>query len=313
MTDTAVHETEHEIVLSAPPQVVFDLLAEVSDWPCVFPPTVHADYLERGEREERIRLWATANDEVKSWTSRRELDRGRLRIRFRQEVSQSPVAAMGGEWVIERQPSGRTRVRLKHDFRAVGDEPANVAWIRQAIDRNSAAELGSLEAAADRALGGEDLLLSFEDQVRVDGPAKRVYDFLYAADSWPERLPHVARVELTETTPNVQILEMDTSTADGSVHTTRSVRVCFPDDRIVYKQLRTPALMSVHTGQWLIEEDERGTLITSVHTVVIEPSAVTRVLGGQATVSDARGYVREALGRNSTTTMRHAKDYAEKA
>ncbi|MGV9249250.1 aromatase/cyclase [Streptomyces sp. NPDC003710] len=313
MASPAVHETEHEIVLSAPPQAVFDLLAEVTGWPSVFPPTVHADYLERGEHEERIRLWATANDEVKSWTSRRELDRDRLRIRFRQEVSQSPVAAMGGEWVIEPQPSGRTRVLLRHDFRAVGDDPANVAWIRQAIDRNSAAELGSLEAAADRTLSGKDLVMSFQDQVRVDGPAKRVYDFLYAADSWPERLPHVARVALTETTPHVQVLEMDTSTADGSVHTTRSVRVCFPDDRIVYKQLLTPALMSVHTGRWLIEEDGRGTLVTSEHTVVIEPDAVTRVLGGGATVADARRYIREALGRNSTTTMRHAKDYAEKA
>ena len=65
------------------------------------PPTVHADYAERGETEERIRLWATANGEVKNWTSRRRLDPAALRVEFRQEVSSPPVAAMGGTWIVE--------------------------------------------------------------------------------------------------------------------------------------------------------------------------------------------------------------------
>ena len=55
-----------------------------------------------------------------------------------------------------------------------------------------------------------------------------------------ERLPHVARVVLTEDTPGLQFLEMDTRTKDGSTHTTKSVRVCFPDTRIAYKQITLP-------------------------------------------------------------------------
>ncbi|GAA2905262.1 SRPBCC family protein [Streptosporangium fragile] len=310
MPHGTTHRTEHQITVAAPAQDVFGLIADVTEWPRAFPPTVFADHVERGETEERIRIWATANGEVKGWTSRRHLDRDGLRVRFRQEVSQPPVAAMGGEWLIEPLSEELTRVRLLHDFQAVGNDPEKVEWIRRAVDRNSDAELAALRSVAER--GREDLVLSFDDVVRVAGAAKDVYDFIYEAGRWEERLPHVARVALTEDTPNVQTLEMDTRTADGATHTTKSVRICFPHDRIVYKQLQTPALMSVHTGQWLIEEDADGVAVTSVHTVVIEPRAVPSVLGEGATVADARAFIRNALGRNSTATMRHAKEYAER-
>ncbi|RAY12706.1 cyclase [Actinomadura craniellae] len=313
MVQPEVHEAEHQIMVSAPAQRVFDLVADVGAWPRVFPPTVHIEHVERGETEERISIWATANGEVKGWTSRRHLDRGGLSVRFRQEVSQPPVASMGGEWVIEPVGETQSRVRLLHDFRAVGDDPEKVAWIRQAIDRNSDAELAALRSAAEQGNGPDELLLSFADSVRVAGPAKDAYDFVYDAARWKERLPHVSRVVLGEDTPNVQSLEMDTRAPNGSVHTTMSVRICFPHEKIVYKQLRTPALLSVHTGQWTFEEDADGTLITSAHTVVIAPAAVTTVLGEGKTVADARAFVRDALGRNSTATMNHAKAHVEAA
>lgn len=304
-----LHEAEHEITVAAPARAVYDMVANIVDWPRIFPPTVHAEYVEHGQTEERIRIWATANGEPKGWLSRRYLDSEKLRIRFRQEVSQPPVAAMGGEWLIDPVSAGETKVRLTHDFEAIADDPANISWITQAIDRNSRAELGALKSAAEQQ--STDLLMTFEDSVRVDGAATDVYDFIYEAKQWPSRLPHVARVALREDTPNVQVLDMDTSGGGGDVHRTKSVRVCFPTDRIVYKQIETPALLSVHTGQWTITTVAGETVITSAHTVVIEPDAVGPVLGEQATIADARELVRDALGRNSTTTMRYAKEYAE--
>jgi ribosome-associated toxin RatA of RatAB toxin-antitoxin module len=303
------HETEHEITVAAPAQAVYDLIANVTDWPRIFPPTVHVEYAERGDTEERIRIWATANGEPKGWLSRRYLDKDNLRIRFRQEVSQPPVAAMGGEWLIDALSPTETKVRLTHDFEAVGNDPANISRILRAIDHNSGAELGALKSAAEPE--SADLLLTFEDSVRINASAKDVYDFIYEAKQWQSRLPHVARIALQEDTPNVQVLEMDTRSGENGVHTTKSVRVCFPSDRIVYKQIQTPALMSVHTGQWTITTDAGATVITSAHTVVIKQDAITTVLGEQATVADARKMIRDALGRNSTTTMQHAKAYAE--
>ncbi|MEU1811820.1 aromatase/cyclase [Micromonospora aurantiaca (nom. illeg.)] len=311
MSKPPSEHTEHRELVDAPARTVYDLVADVARWPLVFPPTVHVEHVEQGPGTEIIRIWATANEAVKGWTSRRDLDPTARRVRFRQEVSAPPVAEMGGEWIIEPAGADRCLVRLTHDFRAVGDDAAATAWIHQAVDRNSRSELAALRTAAESPADGDGRFLDFDDVVHVNGDPRDVYDFLNEAGQWDRRLPHVARVALTEETPGVQLLEMDTRTADGATHATRSVRVCFPHHRIVYKQLRTPALMSVHTGQWLVEAYEDGAVVTSTHRVVLIPEAVPGVLRAQATLGDAATYVRRALGRNSTATMYAAKEYAE--
>lgn len=305
---SAVHDVEHQIDVDAPAELVYALIEDVGRWPETFPPTVHAECAERTGDSELIRIWATANGTAKTWTSRREHDRARLSIAFRQERSQHPVGGMGGRWIVEPVSAKTCRVRLLHDFFAASDDPADVDWISQAVDRNSTAEMRALKASAE--LTGPDQLITFEDRVDVDGSAKDVYDFLNEAGLWVERLPHVARVALTEETPGLQILEMDTSTKDGSVHTTRSVRVCRPHGSIVYKQIVVPRLMTLHTGQWLITEDD-GLSVTSRHTVRINTPAITEVLGANADLRTAQETVRNALSGNSLVTLRAAKAYAE--
>jgi aromatase len=305
-------QVEHEITVNAPAAAVYRLIADVGNWPRIFPPTVYVDYVERSGPSERIRIWATANGEAKNWTSGRVLDPAKLRIEFRQEVSTPPVAAMGGTWLIEPVSAGESRVRLLHDYRAVGDDPDNMAWIEQAVDRNSRSELAALKTSAELASGSaDDLMLSFEDTVRIDGAAKDVYDFINEAQLWKERLPHVVRVSLTEDTPGLQILEMDTRTKDGSTHTTKSVRVCFPHSKIVYKQITVPALMTLHTGYWRLADDGDGVAATSQHTVVINTANIAKVLGAEAGVPEARKFIRNALSTNSRATLGHAKEYAE--
>ncbi len=219
---------------------------------------------------------------------------------------------MGGAWIIEPVSDRTCRVRLLHDYRAVDDDAEGLAWIDQAVDRNSRSELAALKVSAELVVGAPaDLLLSFQDSVRIDGSVKDVYDFLDRADRWTERLPHVAKVELIEDTPGLQLLTMETRAKDGSTHTTTSVRVCFPHRRIVYKQTVVPALMTLHTGYWLLEEDGAGVVATSQHTVVINTENIPVVLGEQAGVADARQYVQGALSANSRATLGHAKDYAE--
>lgn len=312
MTDTATHVVEHQIEINVPAADVYRLIADVTRWPQVFTPTVHVEYLERSENEERIRIWATANGEIKTWVSRRTLDPVQRRIEFRQEISAHPVAAMGGTWLIE--PAGDTGsvVRLLHDYRAVDDDPAHLEWIARAVDTNSRSELATLKSTVEAA--SAELTFSFDDHVHVDGRAEDVFDFLNEAQLWNQRLPHVARVSLTENTPGVQVLEMDTLTKDGSKHTTSSVRVCFPKDRIVYKQTVLPALMTLHTGYWTIAPDAaggRGLTVTSQHTVTINEANIERILGAHADVAAARMFVQRALSANSGATLRYAKEFAE--
>ncbi|MET8676816.1 aromatase/cyclase [Streptomyces sp. NPDC004647] len=304
-------EVEHEIIADAPAETVFRLIAEVENWPRIFPPTIHVEYVERGADHERIRIWATANGEPKNWTSRRTLAPADLRIDFRQEVSTPPVAAMGGTWIIEPAMATRSKIRLLHDYRAVDDAPENLKWIDEAVDRNSRSELAALRANVERAHAEAELTFSFEDTVAVDGAAKDVYDFINEAHLWSERLPHVAKVRLSEGTPGLQSLEMDTRAQDGSVHTTKSYRVTFPHYRIAYKQVTLPALMNLHTGYWTFAETDSGVTASSQHTVVLNTANIARVLGNDATVADAREYVRNALSTNSRATLGHAKAYAE--
>jgi aromatase len=311
MTQSVPREVEHKITVSAPAATVYRLLAEVQNWPRIFPPTIHVDVVEQGESEERIRIWATANGEAKTWTSRRVLNPAHMRIDFRQEVSAPPVASMGGAWIIERLSDDVSLIRLTHDYRAIDDDPESLRWIEAAVDRNSRSELAALRTNVELTHASQALTFSFEDSVLVKGSVKDVYDFINEADLWSERLPHVATVRLEEDSPGLQTLEMDTRAKDGSTHTTKSFRVCRPHELIAYKQVTLPALMALHTGRWTFEETDRGTTATSQHTVVINTDNIAGILGPEATTEDAKGYVQAALSANSRATLGHAKDYAE--
>jgi aromatase len=311
MTSHTSAATSHEITVLATAERLYDLIADVGNWASVFPPSVHVDHVERGGTEERIRIWATVDGQVKHWTSRRTLDRGALRVDFRQEVPSPPFAAMGGAWIIDPTGPQECRVRLLHDFEAVGDDPETLRWIERAVDANSRAELAALKRHAELGTATADTFLTFEDTVRVDGAAKDVYDFINEAQHWADRLPHVTAVSLKDVGPGVQILAMDTLTKDGRPHTTESVRICFPYQRIVYKQTTLPPLMSLHTGEWRFEEDGTGTtVVTSRHTAEVETRNISRVLGEGAGLPEARRFLREALGGNSLATLSHAREYA---
>ncbi len=308
MTTRAV---EHEITVAAPAQDVYRLIAEVRNWPRIFPPTIYVDQLWQEGETERIRIWATANGEAKNWTSRRVLDPVGLRIEFRQEVTAPPVAEMGGTWIVEPLSGTRSRIRLLHDYRAVDDDPEQLEWIDRAVDRNSRSELAALRENVELAHRNEELTFSFEDTVQIAGAAEDVYDFIDQAQLWSERLPHVATVRLEEDTPGLQTLEMDTRAKDGSTHTTKSYRVTFPHHRIAYKQVTLPALMTLHTGYWTFAGTADGVAASSQHTVTLNTENIARVLGTEATVADAKAFVRDALGTNSRATLGHAKAHAE--
>lgn len=312
MPESGVVRTRHAIDVAAEPKAVYELIAAAEDWPHIFPPTVHVTRLDGDGRSERLRVWAFANGEVRSWTSRRALDPGGLRVTFRQEVSSAPVASMGGEWIVEAVPGG-SRVVLLHDFTVVDDDASAVEWVGRAVDTNSGSELAALRTAAESLTAEPKALLSFADHVDISGPRQAVYDFLWRADLWEKRLPHVSRLVLTEPGEDVQTVEMDTRAADGSAHTTKSVRVGFAPDRLVYKQIQVPPLMTAHTGRWTVEPTEGGVRATSHHTVVLRTDRVRELLGPDATLSTARALVREALGKNSTATLTLAKEAAERS
>jgi aromatase len=315
-TQTGPTRTEHAVAISAPPEAAYRVISDVSLWPVFFPPTVHCTRISGDDTDERIQVWAFANGEVKTWTSHRRLEPAARRVAFSQEVTQAPVESMSGEWSVEPRPDGGSLVRLTHAFAAEGGDPRGLELISRAVDHNSGAELEALKVAAER-LGdhGEpgQLISSFEGSELITGSAAQAYDFIYRCQDWPGRLPHVARVDLREDVPGLQVMEMDTRAPDGTTHTTKSGRVCLPHTRIVYKQVKVPPILAAHVGEWLFEETPEGVRLTGRHRVVIRPEAVPAVLGAGATVASARTRVREALLANSMATIRQAKAHVEAA
>lgn len=283
-TKAGTVSTTHTIFVAAPPRVVYDLLADAGRWPLIFSSSVHVEKLEAGATAERLRWWAVANGAIRNWTSRRTFDPDGLRIRFRQETPLPPVASMVGEWVLVPLPGNMTSVVLLHEFRAIGDDPGNTALIKQAVDRNSTAELAELKATAELGELLPQLVHSFADTVVVRAGLGTVYDFLYRVGQWSVHLPHVARVIVDEAVPNVQTVQLQTCGFDGAVHTARLVRVCSPRHSIVYKQIEPPDVLSAHVGGWYLYPTAEGVRVTAHSTVTVRPSDAV-VAGSLATVT----------------------------
>lgn len=296
---------EHEMTVGTPAQIPFGIIADVTAWPHLFPPTVHAERVAGNDSEEQIRLWALANGGVRTWTSRRRLDPATNTIRFAQEITSPPVASMSGCWTMEPQPGGDTLLRLGHTFTAIGDDSEDLAWIRQATEQNSTQELAAIKTLAEQHAQMNDLIFTFADSVVIEGSAEQAYDFIFRCQDWPDRLPHVDRVELTESEDGIQRMDMDTRAPDGEVHNTVSFRICFPHRKIVYKQVVVPPVMTAHTGQWLFTPRAGGTEITSCHTVVMNQRGIHDLFGPEVTLKESRTRIQRALSTNSLTTLHH--------
>ncbi|QIQ01855.1 aromatase/cyclase [Streptomyces liangshanensis] len=303
-------EVTHRIDVSASAESVHRIVADVGLWPLYFPPTVRAERVSGDDTDERIRIWAVANGRLRTWESRRITD-GR-RVRFEQIRPSAPVAALGGEWSVEERGSGRCAVVLDHHYRAVDDDPVQLDLIARAVEHNSVSELAHLKRAAERGESEKELLLDFEDTEIIAGSLEDTYDFLYDVGKWPERVPHVARIELREDTPGLQHMEMDTISPDGSLHTTVSGRVCDPSRRIVYKQTKLPPVLQAHNGEWTFESTQDGSVrVTSRHQVILDPDGIAALPEPPASLDAAKAAVRHALGSNSRATLARARQFVE--
>ncbi|MFJ8017083.1 aromatase/cyclase [Streptomyces sp. NPDC096339] len=300
--------------MDAPAGVVYGLIADTTQWPLLMPPSVHVERLDFDGTEDRFQMWVTANGEVKSWFSRRAMDPVGRRVEFRQETPAAPALSLGGRWTVEDLGAGRSRLTLDHDFTVAEGRPDDAAWVGLATDTNSRAELDRIKEAAERWERLDDLVLTFEDEIKVQAPPELVYDFLYRADAWPAHLSHVTRAEVTEDAPGIQHLSTDTLGADGVRQTTESVRICFPAAyRLVWKETPATPLFAAHTGEWALFPDETGVTAVSRHSVLLREEAVETVFGPGADLAEARAYVRQALGRDSTATLAVAAQHAESA
>lgn len=318
MSVARVHRTAHHAEVAAPAGVVYGVIADAALWPLCLPRHVHVEQLDFGASRDRLQMWVVADGAVRSWTTRRSLDTARRRVDFRWEVPAAPLTSMGGGWRVDRIAADRTRLTLSHDFTLDTDAADEVARVERAVAETGAATLAGLAAFAEQWERLDDLLLSFEDSVRVAGPAELAYDYLYRLDDWADAHPDVSRMSLREDRPGVQFLSVDVRGDDGTSFTRESVRIGFPHaGRIVHKQTGCTdghPLSAAHVGEWSVEPDETGVTVVGQHRVFLDQDCVRRRFGeGEEAAGAARQRVRERLGRYSTVTLDLARTRAESA
>lgn len=314
---TSLQQAEHFAEFGAPAERGYQLISDVALWPVLFGPCVAAEVLEKSATTELVRLWAVVGPTVRSWTSRRGFDEQALRVDFGQEEPSPPVTAMSGHWEFTRPAGGvdPARLVLRHEWTTDGT-PEQAAEIAQALDRNSTAEIAAVRRWAEQPVAPAELVFSFTDSMFIPSAPAPVYDFLYRADLWPQRLAHVSRVDLeTAAEPVaggwVQTMDMRTIAGDGSTHGTRSVRLCFPDERIVYKQTIVPRGLLGHCGEWIIRPARGGVTVLARHTFALDPATPADIFGLGTTLDDAKQLVRKNLSGNSRQTLAGARDFAD--
>ncbi|MFD9411469.1 SRPBCC family protein [Streptomyces sp. NPDC059989] len=309
MSSQRVHASERTAWIAAPAGVVYGLLADAVRWPLLLPSPVHVERIDFDGVRERLRLWDVAGERVRSFHLRRMLHPGSRTVEFEQEDTVRPGAPTTGTWTVEARGDAESLVTLRQEHTVEALPAAATARSRQEWEAEQAAQLAHLKAAAERWERLDELLLSFEDSVHVDGPAELVYDFLHHIEDWPERIPHVESVSVVEDVPGVQVAAVDTcATPDGRTAATRAVRLCFPSAaRIVFKELVTPEPIAAHTGEWSLIPEGDGVRVVCARQVMLRDEAARQVPGTATGLVEARRYVRTWLGRASTETLRLAK------
>ncbi|WP_030997657.1 aromatase/cyclase [Streptomyces sp. NRRL F-5630] len=310
MPNTQQYSVRDEVLVAAPAEQVRSLVEDVTGWTQLHAPAVHAEILSDTGDEQLVRHWAvTGRDSVRTWTARRTRAADSSRISFVHEEAESPFASLGGAWTFQEQ-DGKTLVEMRHDFTLAKGEEGLADEVSTRLRTGARDYLRTLGHAAEKRGALNRLIISFTDSLFVAGDIKDAYDYLWEADKWEERIPHIAKLDLEEPAPGVQFFDMLTSTPDGSSHRTRSVRVTVEPDIIVYKQTELPALLDGHTGHWRFTQTPEGVIAEARHTATIKPSAL-HILGEGTTVLDARKYLRRVLSANSVSNLRLAKAYAE--
>ncbi|MFI6660242.1 aromatase/cyclase [Streptomyces sp. NPDC050523] len=310
MPNTQQYSVRDELLVAAPVEEVRSLVEDVVGWTQLHKPAVHVEILADSGREQRVRHWAVAGrDSVRTWTTRRTGAADGSRISFVHEDPEAPFASLGGAWTFQEQ-DGKTLVEMSHDFTTADGGRAGAQELSARLRAGTRDYLRTLGHAAENRAELDRLIISFTDALFIAGDINDAYDYLWEADKWEERIPHIAKLDLEEPAPGVQFFDMLTSTPDGSSHRTRSVRVTVETDIIVYKQTELPALLDGHTGHWKFTRTPEGVIAEARHTATIKPSAL-HILGEGTTVLDARKYLRRVLSANSVSNLRLAKAYAE--
>lgn len=154
-------------------------------------------------------------------------------------------------------------------------------------------------------------MLVVEDEHLIQADLARVFECCWDARLWPRITPHVTRAEVEPQDERHHRLHM-TVVSDGRAHDVESLRTATPHAWIGYTQVRPPAFLRSHEGEWRFATDAggAGVRVSLVHRANVAYDVAYAVLQvTSAAEADAR--IAAALKANGARTLLAIKAYLE--
>lgn len=150
--------TDNEVFIAAPMDLVWQRTNDVAGWPELFTEYASADILSEKDGLVRFRLTMHPDEQgrVWSWVSERRADE-RTRTVTARRVEPGPFSHMDIRWSY-REVDGGVLMRWQQDFAMRHDAPVDDAAMTERINTNSAIQMdvikNKLEELATVAAGG---------------------------------------------------------------------------------------------------------------------------------------------------------------
>ena len=164
MTELRIWTVRHTIRVAALPKRVFELVANIERWPALFDSLESVEHVGFDGVCERVRFRKRVDGVTHSWISVRELNPKRLQVRFRQVDVPSPLASMGGLWLVVPKGIGSV-IALDHYYRVADDLSVTAARVEREIAARSTSMLTALRRTAEFDGGVAELIESYSDRI----------------------------------------------------------------------------------------------------------------------------------------------------
>jgi aromatase len=143
--------TDSSIVISAPIELVWQMMNDVENWPNLFTEYSDTEILRRDGDTIRFRITMhpDENNQVWSWVSERTVDPVTYTTRSHR-IETGPFEYMNIEWTFE-PTNGGTRMRWVQDFAMKADAPANDEQMEDYINKNTEIQMNVIKERIERA------------------------------------------------------------------------------------------------------------------------------------------------------------------
>ena len=138
-------QTENEIVIDAPLDLVWTMTNDVANWPNLFTEYAEAEILERRGDTIRFRLTMhpDENGRVWSWVSERTADPATYTVKAHR-VETGPFEFMNIQWFYE-PANGGTKMRWMQEFEMKPSAPLDDAGMAARINTNTPIQMRAIK------------------------------------------------------------------------------------------------------------------------------------------------------------------------